>query len=73
VNDVCDPASKQTRLEARSSGNVSTVAFVGGGALLVGGAIMYFAGDSGAHRRGGVRAAPAVGQSELGLQVTGSF
>jgi serine/threonine-protein kinase len=73
VNDACDATSKQTRLEARSSGNVATVAFVGGGALLVGGAIMYFAGDSGAGKRSGVRATPAVGQSELGLQVAGSF
>jgi hypothetical protein len=73
TGDACDPASKQTRLEARSSGNVSTVAFVGGGALVVGGAIMYFAGDSGPGKRSGVRAAPAIGQTELGLRVSGSF
>ncbi len=70
--DVCDGEAKQLRLEARTAGNVSTIAFIGGGALLVGGAIMYFVADSGAPHRG-LRALPSIGRSELGLEVAGSF
>jgi len=71
--NVCDASSRQTRLEARTAGNVSTAAFAGGGARLIGGAIMYLAGAEGASKRAGVRAMPAAGNSELGFRVTGSF
>jgi hypothetical protein len=73
TNDMCDPQGKQARLEARTSGNVSTVAFIGGGTLLVGGAIMYFVGAESSPRRGSLRAAPMAGRSELGMVVSGSF
>jgi hypothetical protein len=73
TNDACDPPGKQARLEARTSGNVSTVAFIGGGTLLVGGAIMYFVGAEGSPRRSSVKAAPMAGGSELGMMVSGSF
>jgi hypothetical protein len=71
--DVCDnPDAKQTRLEARTAGNVSTAAFVGGGVLLVGGAIMYFVGGDDT-KRASVRAVPAAGPSAVGLSITGRF
>jgi len=73
TGDQCDTAARQTRLEARSSGSVSTVAFIGGGAFLIGGAVMYFAGASGGPRHGAIRAVPSAGRSEVGLLVSGSI
>jgi hypothetical protein len=71
--DVCEGPGYQTRLEARTSGTVSTLAFVGGGAFVIGGAIMYFAGGGSAPKRGAIRAVPSAGESEVGLLVRGSF
>ena len=68
----CDPAAKQERLEARTAGNVSTFSFIGGGALVIGGAVMYFAGASSAPKHG-VRVLPAAGRATLGVAVAGSF
>src|SRR6185436_14511396 len=44
--DACDPAAKQKRLDARSAGNWSTVAFAVGGALVAGGTALFVLGRS---------------------------
>jgi hypothetical protein len=73
TGDMCEGAGYQTRLEARTSGTVSTLAFVGGGVFVVGGAIMYFAGGDASPNRGAIRAVPSASRSEIGLLVRGSF
>jgi hypothetical protein len=70
--DLCTPEASQTRLEARTAGDVSTGAFVGGGAFLIGGAILYFAGGASPSKRG-ARVLPSLGTSSLGVAVAGRF
>jgi hypothetical protein len=72
-NNACDPGPKQTRLDARTDGDISTVALAAGGALVVGGAIMYFAGADRAPKHGRIHAAPSVGRGDVGLLVWGAF
>jgi hypothetical protein len=45
-NNVCDPAGKALRDDARSAGNISTVAFVAGGLVLATGVVMVIAAPS---------------------------
>ena len=72
--DTCSAAAKQTRLDARSAGNVSTISFVAGGTLLAGGAALYFLGAShAASQTGRIQALPAVGKNELAVLLTGEF
>ena len=61
-------AGVQAGKDAISAGNVSTVAFVVGGALLVGGAALYFTAPSSR-----IAVVPAVGPREAGLGVHGEF
>jgi hypothetical protein len=53
---------------AHSQATVSTVAFIAGGALLGGGALLYFTAP-----RTGVTLAPTVGMGSAGVAVNGSF
>jgi hypothetical protein len=71
--NVCDPYAKQMRLDARTAGNVATGGFMAGTALLIGGAVMYFAGADRAPKRAGMRAAPAVGDRNFALVLEGAF
>lgn len=71
--DLCTPEASQTRLEARTAGDVSTAAFVGGGAFLIGGAILYLAGGASPSKRGSARVLPSLGTSSLGVAIAGGF
>jgi hypothetical protein len=71
--NLCDPAHAQTRIDARTDGNVSTVAFAAGGALLAGGAILYFTMGEPRGARGSVRAVTVATPSMLGVRVGASF
>jgi hypothetical protein len=51
--NACWPDAKQKRLDAMSAGNISTVAFAVGGALVAGGATMFLLGGQ---KDGGARA-----------------
>jgi hypothetical protein len=42
--DMCTPSGKKDRLDARSAGNVATIALIGGGALTAAGAAMLIFG-----------------------------
>ena len=53
---------------AHSQATVSTIAFIAGGALLGGGALLYFTAP-----RTGVTLAPTVGMGSAGVGVNGSF
>jgi hypothetical protein len=53
-----DPAGVDLREEARSAGNVSTIAFIVGGAGLAGGAVLWFTGGSSASASTGLLLAP---------------
>jgi hypothetical protein len=59
--NVCDASGVALRDDARRAGNIATVAFVAGGAALVGGVILWFT------------ATPPTSQSNASLGVGGSF
>jgi hypothetical protein len=46
IGNDCDPAAAQTRRDARTAGNWSTVAFVAGGAALSAAAVLYLTAPS---------------------------
>jgi hypothetical protein len=53
---------------AHQQATTSTIAFVAGGALLAGGAVLYFTAP-----KAGVAVAPTVGTNGAGLSVTGAW
>jgi hypothetical protein len=63
TGNVCDATGVSLRDDARHAGNASTVSFVAGGALLLGGAITYAL----APRANGYRPSVAVGPGSLML------
>jgi len=64
----CDTQGVSLRKEAVDAGNLSTIGFAAGGALVVGGALMWFLAPT-AH----VQAAPAVGAGSTGVIMRGNF
>lgn len=66
--NACGPAGKADRNDARSAGNVSTVAFIAGGALLATGVTLFVIGAP-EERAPGV----AVRGSPLGVSLRGVF
>ena len=76
--NVCSPAAGPLRDQAVSAGNVSTVMFLVGGALIAGGAVLWFVapaasassiGSTGAR----IGIAPAVGPSSAGASLAGEW
>jgi hypothetical protein len=66
-------ASSQ-KIGGETDGTISTVSFVAGGAMLVGGAILYFTSPTKAERPAtGITVAPSVGPEQAGLIVRGTF
>lgn len=63
----CDATGVDLANQARSSGNISTVAFVAGGALLAGGAVLYFTAPRDPARAGA--APPAQARVRMGVGV----
>lgn len=57
---------------AKSYGTLSTIGFGAGGALLVGGAVLYLTAPSG-ERKTGLRVAPTVSARQTGLVLGGTF
>ncbi len=72
-------APKNNRAEdkistAKSDATVSTIAFIAGGALLAGGAVLYFtAPKAGGKEAARLRLAPAVGPGTAGAVLAGTF
>ena len=75
IDDRCDGAGKQLRLDAISAGNTSTALFVVGGLLVAGGAALFIVGGplGGAQQKPAVAAAPLVGPGSAGLGFRGRF
>jgi hypothetical protein len=72
TGDFCGPVGKQARLDAISSANASTVAFVIGGVLVAGGVTLFVLGRPG-DSRSTLAAAPAVDGQTTGVVVAGKF
>jgi hypothetical protein len=70
---ICGPSGFSTRHDAQWAGNISTVAFVGGGVLLAGGAALFLMAKPAMLTRSGFFAAPVVSARELGVHVDGAF
>lgn len=60
----CDAAGVDLASEARQSGNISTIAFVAGGVLLAGGAVLYLTAPSAPAR---AARSPAAPRARLGI------
>jgi len=78
VGDLCAPAAKQNRLDARTAGNFATVGFVGGGALAAAGvAMLVFGRGPEATATGasspGLHALPMVSIDGVGGMLGGTF
>jgi len=66
---LCDPDAADIRNDARAAGNVSTVAFAAGAALLGAGAILYFTAPKASAEDGGFAVTGlSVGPSSLGVR-----
>jgi hypothetical protein len=67
------PDAQQARDDARSAGNVSTIAFVAGGVLAATGVTLFVVGKRKNAETTGVSVAPAVGTTGCGLSLQGAF
>jgi hypothetical protein len=74
IGDRCDAEGVDLRHQAVSNGTISTIAFVSGGVLLAGGAILFFTAPKSerASTTARIQAAPMVGPTS-GFMVRGSF
>lgn len=59
--------------DARSAGNVSTAAFVAGGALVATGAVLWLTAPSGRTKEGSAKLLPVAGRQLAGLELRGSW
>ena len=74
ANNVCDAGGKSLRDDARTFGDVSTVAFIAGGALLATGAILLLtAPKASAEKTGRLEATPMIGASGGGVLLRGQW
>jgi hypothetical protein len=75
IGDRCDAEGVSLRHQAVTNGTVSTIAFVSGGVLLAGGAVLFFTAPKSdrSSTSGRLQAAPLVGAGTSGLLVRGSF
>lgn len=73
-NTVCDATGVTQNQDAKSSATASTIAFVAGGALLAGGAVLWFTAPS-SHAASGtaLQVAPGFGPHAATLAVRGAF
>lgn len=58
---------------AVTNGTISTIGFIGGGALLVGGAVLFLTAPKASSSSTGLTVAPSVTASEGGFSVRGVF
>jgi len=69
----CSQPGFSTRHDAQSAGNVSTVGFVAGGALLAAGTTLFVLGRRAPASGAALRTVPWVSAREVGLGVQGAF
>jgi serine/threonine-protein kinase len=68
---LCDAAGVAAHDDAVSAGNLSTIAFAVGGALVVGGAVLWLTAPSAS--TGDVKVAPVVGPGTMGVSIAGGW
>jgi hypothetical protein len=73
AQSTCGAAGYSSRHDAQSAGNVSTIAFVAGGALLAVGATMFVLAKPRSSAGMALRASPFVSDREVGLGFQGAF
>jgi hypothetical protein len=73
VQSSCDPAGFSSRQDARQAGDISTVAFVAGGALVAGGATMFLLGKPRSTGGLALQAVPLLSGRAIGLRFAGAF
>ena len=76
ADDHCDAIGVQLRSDAKDAATMSTIFFAAGGALIAGGAVLWFTAPTrGPATRSGsrVRVAPAIGRTGGGINVGGAF
>jgi hypothetical protein len=76
IDDVCTPEGTQDRLDARQAGQVATIAFVAGGALVATGVAIYLIGGAEAkaeHSSASLQAAPLPVNGGFGGMLRGTF
>ena len=81
--DRCSPAATQDRLDARAFGNVATIGFLAGGALIAMGTTIYLVGSptpasptrtsTPARTSASITASPMVGPGAFGGMLQGNF
>jgi hypothetical protein len=75
--DLCDSTGVTLRQDAIHMGNVSTVAFIAGGAAFVGGLVLVLTAPKGTEvpveRSSKLRAAPTIGAGGGGVTLHGAF
>jgi hypothetical protein len=69
----CDRTGVQLAAEAKNSGTVSTIAFIAGGALLAGGAALFFTAPKGPPKSGTGTRLPNVDVGLGSVMVRGTF
>jgi hypothetical protein len=77
-NAACPSASAATTgnsaaNDAKTAADVSTVAFIAGGAALAAGAIIFFTAPSGPPKAGSLRLVPVVGWGSAGVSLAGAL
>ena len=72
VGTVCSPSAAPIHDDAVAAGNVSTVAFLLGGALVAGGAVLWVVAQK-ASPSAALRVSPLVGASSAGVVVAGGW
>ena len=73
AGNPCPAAAGPLHDQAVAAGNASTVAFVLGGALIAGGAVLWLVAPQPASSSVALRVAPAVGPSAAGAMVAGAW
>jgi len=69
---LCDPAALPLHDDAVKAGNLSTIAFIAGGALVAGGVVLWLTAPKAAPATG-LRVSPLVGSLTGGLTVSGGW
>ncbi len=73
TGDVCEPAAGPIHHDAVAAGDASTVAFVVGGALIAGGAVLWLVAPQASSPVARIRVAPTVGSTGAGAVLAGAW
>jgi hypothetical protein len=71
--NVCNPTGFQDVTDGKNAGNVSTIAFVAGGALLAGGVVLWLTAPASAPKVGSLAVTPLVERDGGGFSLRGTW